>query len=106
MIPLPPRWQEHVRTAVLHVLSLAAFVRTSTRGSVAANGTPERQRAAEAERLDAEVAMLREELRIKDSRMREVDPQRRPHYPPADRLAILELRGMLDKRERSRVHGG
>jgi len=33
---------------------------------------------------------LREELRIKDARMTQVCPQRRPHYPPAERMAILE----------------
>src|SRR5262249_3941262 len=34
----------------------------------------------------------REELRIKDSRMVRIPPQRRPRYPPVERLAIVELR--------------
>jgi len=38
------------------------------------------------------VALLAEELRIKDTRMQRIPPQRRPHYPPIERLAILELR--------------
>ena len=33
-----------------------------------------------------------EELRIKDARMKRLSAQRRPHYPPVERLAILELR--------------
>jgi putative transposase len=39
-----------------------------------------------------EIALLAEELRIKDARMAKLDPHRRPHYGGADRLAILELR--------------
>src|SRR6059036_3076300 len=31
-------------------------------------------------------------MRIKDVRMEQIPPQRRPHYPPVERLAILELR--------------
>jgi hypothetical protein len=38
------------------------------------------------------VALLREEIRIKDVRMAQLDPRRRPHYPPTERMAILELR--------------
>src|SRR4029453_17078212 len=33
-----------------------------------------------------------EEIRIKDARMEQIEPHRRPHYPPTHRLAILELR--------------
>ena len=36
--------------------------------------------------------MLREEIRIKDARMELIAAARRPHYPPVERLAILELR--------------
>jgi transposase InsO family protein len=36
--------------------------------------------------------MLREELRIKDARSARIPPAQRPHYPPADRLAILALK--------------
>jgi transposase-like protein len=44
------------------------------------------------DRLHQEVALLKEEIRIKDGRMERLPPQRRPHYPPIERLAILELR--------------
>jgi putative transposase len=47
---------------------------------------------AENDRLRHEVSLLREEVRIKDARMGRVLAQRRPHYPPIERLAILELR--------------
>ena len=36
--------------------------------------------------------MLREELRIHQARMAQLTPHRRPYYPPAERMAILQLR--------------
>src|SRR5262249_17949111 len=45
-----------------------------------------------ADQLQQEVALLREEIRIKDARMARIPPGRRPHYQPVERLAILELR--------------
>ena len=35
---------------------------------------------------------MREEIRIQDMRMAQILPQRRPHYLPHERMAILELR--------------
>jgi len=35
-----------------------------------------------------------EELRIIGSRVKRIDLQRRPHYPPVERIAIMELRAM------------
>jgi putative transposase len=46
----------------------------------------------ENDRLRQEVALLKEEIRIKDARMSRLPAQRRPHYPPIERLAILALR--------------
>jgi hypothetical protein len=58
----------------------------------AANSPLHRVRlAAERDRLDSEVAMLREEIRIKDARMAAMAPHRRPHYPPTERMSILQL---------------
>ena len=42
--------------------------------------------------LTLAVALLEEELRIKDARMARIDPRKRPHYPPSERMAILEFR--------------
>ena len=39
-------------------------------------------------RLRQEIAILIEEARIKDSRMDCIPAQRRPHYPPIERMAI------------------
>jgi putative transposase len=91
-IPLPKQWSKRVRSGVLHAISLAHFSLTFTR-SWAANGFNARIRLkAENDRLRQELALLQEEMRIKDARMLRIPAQRRPHYPPVERLAILELR--------------
>ncbi len=38
------------------------------------------------------MALLTEEIRIKDARMKRIASQRRPHYVPTERMSILELR--------------
>jgi putative transposase len=91
-IPLPKQWPSRVRSGVLHAISLAHFSLTYTR-SWAANSWNARIRLkAENDRLRQELALVQEEMRIKDSRMLRIPAQRRPHYPPTERLAILELR--------------
>jgi hypothetical protein len=91
-IPLPKQWPSRVRSGVLHAISLAHFSLTYTR-SWAANSWNARIRLKqESDRLRQELALLQEEMRIKDSRMLRIPAQRRPHYPPTERLSILELR--------------
>ena len=90
-VPLPPSWPKHAKTAALHVISVAHFVLTHVRGWAVDSPIHRVRLAAERDRLDTEVAMLREEIRIKDTRMATLAPHRRPHYPPAERMAILQL---------------
>lgn len=91
-IPLPKQWSSRVRSGVLHAISLAHYSLTYTR-SWAANSINARIRLKqENDRLQQELALLQEEMRIKDSRMLRIPAQRRPHHPPTERLAILELR--------------
>jgi len=91
-IPLPKQWPSRVRSGVLHAISLAQYSLTYTR-SWAANSWNARIRLKqENDRLRQELALVREEMRIKDSRMLRIPAQRRPHYPPTERLSILELR--------------
>jgi transposase InsO family protein len=67
------------------------LVLTRVRGW-AANSPLQRVRvAAERDQLNTEVAVLREEIRIKDAGMAALVPHRRPHYPPGERIAILPL---------------
>ena len=44
------------------------------------------------DRLSNEIALLREELRIKDARLARIAPAHRPHYSATERLAILVLK--------------
>jgi len=68
-IPLPKDWTGNVRSAVLHVISLAQYATAYTR-SWAANSPNERMRLkTENDRLESEVALLKEEIRIKDARL-------------------------------------
>ncbi len=78
-IPLPRGWPGRVRSAILHVISLAQFALAYTRGW-AANSQVARVRLKGAnDRLRQQVALLTEEIRIKDARMRQIAAQRRPH---------------------------
>lgn len=91
-IPLPKGWSRCVRSAVIHAISLAHFSLTSTRSWAVNNWNARVRLTAENDRLRQELALLQEEMRIKDSRMLRIPAQRRPHYPPTERLSILELR--------------
>jgi putative transposase len=66
----------------------------ATRGWASDSMNPALRRRAEVDRLQQEVRLLREEIRIKDARMGHIEAQKRPHYPPTERLAILELRAV------------
>jgi predicted RNA polymerase sigma factor len=91
-IPLPKSWDTHVKSAILHIIALGQYALTYSR-SWAADSSNQRVRLkAECDRLEQEVALRGEELRIKGVRMAQIDPQRRPHYPATERMAILELR--------------
>jgi len=91
-VPVPRGWPGRVRSAVVHAISLATASMTSARGWAADSWNPRVRMKEENVGLRGEIALLREELRLKDARMARIPAQRRPHYPPAERLAILELR--------------
>jgi hypothetical protein len=66
-IPLPSGWARNVRSAVLHVISLAHYAIVAARGW-AANSINARVRlTAENDQLKQETLLLREELRITTS---------------------------------------
>jgi len=91
-IPLPVGWPDCARAAVIHVISLAHYAIACARGWAANSVNVRLRLAAKSDRLNQEVQLLREELRIKDARLAKIDPRRRPYYPPTERMAILELR--------------
>ena len=89
----PPRgWPRRIRSAAVHAVSLAEFALTAALGWAAQSLNPRLRLRAEIERLQQEIQLLREEIRIKNARMQQIEAQKRPHYPPTARLAILELR--------------
>ncbi len=89
---LPKSWPRHVKSAVLHTISLAHYAIVRARGRAAGSAGSQERFSAEYERLRDECALLREEMRIKDLRMAQIPPHKRPRYRPGERMAILELR--------------
>ncbi|RPI61084.1 MAG: transposase, partial [Planctomycetaceae bacterium] len=89
---LPKGWPVCVKSSVLTVIALAHYAITYARGWAANSLNARVRQAAEIDQLRSEIAMLHEELRIKDARMAAIMPHRRPHYAPQHRMAILELK--------------
>ena len=84
-LPLPKGWSQTVRHAVLNVVGIVRIAMLVGREFLIQNGDV---LEAHVHRLETEVALLREELRIIGSRVKRIDPQRRPQYPdcPRNRL--------------------
>ena len=89
---LPKNWPHGVKTAVLHVISLAHAAIVHARGILVSSPEARTRRLSDLDGLAEEISLLEEELRIKDARLALIDAHRRPHYRPVDRMAILELR--------------
>ncbi|MFC1452629.1 transposase [Verrucomicrobiota bacterium] len=91
-IPLPKDWPQAVKTAVIHSISLAHAAIIWTR-SWAVNSPMARVRlAGQLDQTKSEISLPKEEIRIKDARMRKIQARHRPFYPATERMAILELR--------------
>ncbi len=75
---LPKDWPRRVRSAAIHAVSLANVVFSVTRGRAENHFNARVRLQAENDRLRSEIALLREELRIKDARIERIPPQRRP----------------------------
>ena len=89
---LPQFWPSKVRSEMLHVVSLVQYAVISTRSWTADSSNARVRLQAERDRFQQEAALLRDEIRIKDARMKSLSPSRRPYYPPTERLDILEFR--------------
>jgi hypothetical protein len=88
-VRLPKDWPKHVRAAILQVIALAQFALVHTR-SLAANSLLPRVRLKSAlDEAEAEIALLKEEVRIKDARLAKIDARRAACDPPAPRRAPL-----------------
>ena len=82
-IPVPKGWPASVKSAVLHVIALAQFTMTYARGWAGDSVNIRVRLKAELNQANQDNALLREEMRIKDARMTQLDPHHRPHYPPS-----------------------
>ena len=86
-VPLPHGWTDHVRSSLLHAIALA-----SAALSVARSRKMTRDLRADLERAAQEIALLKEELAVKDARWSRLSPRLRPHYTPVERMRILQLK--------------
>ena len=89
---LPRQWPRFVKSAVVHTIALAKYVAVHTRSWAGDHRKARVRLAAMVEELEAVVAEQREQIRILNARMERIPPPRRTQYPPAERMAILELR--------------
>ena len=91
-IDLPKGWQGCVKSAVLHAIALAHYAIVYVRAWAADSINARMRLASENDRLHEACALLREELRINDTRIAQIAPRCRPHYGLHERMTILELR--------------
>jgi len=89
---LPKAWPANVKMAVLYAIALAHTAIVHARSMALSNTDARTRRAGDLQGALDGIAMLEEELRIKDGRMAMIDAHRRPYYRPIERMAILELR--------------
>ena len=91
-LPLPKGWNKRVKSSLLHAISLAATAWTVARCRTAKSRWRTQRLQAEFDRAFSEVALLKEELGIKDARWSRLPSRRRPRYTPIDRIRILQLK--------------
>jgi len=91
-LPVPRQWPKHIKSAFLHTISLASAVFSNTCALAEKRKSNHTRFKAELAQTYQEIALLREELDIKDNRFMKVSPFKRPRYSPIQRLQILKVR--------------
>ncbi len=76
---LPRGWKDRVRSSVLHILALSHYTFTALLARAANSKNHQVRLQAQIDHLNHEIALLQEELRIKDAQMERVAAHRRPH---------------------------
>jgi putative transposase len=89
---MPIGWTKRVRSALLHAISLAATALAIARGQATTSRRKYHRLQADLEQASTEIALLREELDIKDARWSWLSSRRRPHYTPIERMRILQVK--------------
>ncbi len=89
-IPLPRGWSRRAKSAILHILALSHYTFTAMLARAANQRNRRARLQAEIERLSHEIALLQEELRIKDGRpLRRKSTARVDHRPQVSRFESL-----------------
>ncbi len=78
-IPIPRGWRRHTKSAIVQILALSHFTFTAMVARAANQRGRRNRQLAEIDRLSHQLALLQEELRIKNARMARVPPHRPPH---------------------------
>jgi transposase-like protein len=89
---LPRGWSRYIKTSLLHAIALAATALTGAWGRTAAGRSSISRLEVKLDRANTEIAILREELAIKDARWSRLPSRRRPYYSPVERLRVLQLK--------------
>jgi hypothetical protein len=91
-IRAPNEWPDCVKAALVHVASMAHWAIVYTKSWCANSPIARVRMAGRLDEAKQEVSLLGEEIRIKNARMAKIPAKNRPHYPPTERMAILELK--------------
>jgi transposase InsO family protein len=91
---LPRRWTQSVKAALIQAMSLAHYTLVYSRSRAAQGSNCRLRLSTKTDQLIQEIALLRQEIRLKDARLARIPAAERPHYQPTERLAILELRAV------------
>jgi len=89
-LPIPRQWPKQVKSAFLHAVSIASAAFTCAVGLAANRKDKVKQVTAELSQAYREIALLKEEMELKDQRFQRLPPHRRPYYRPTERMQILE----------------
>lgn len=89
---LPAGWPQFVKSAMLHILSLAQYAATYARRWAADRRNARRRLRAQDNQLRQLVGLLKEEFRILGDRLRRIPPSKGPYYLPTEHMSIFELR--------------
>jgi hypothetical protein len=91
-IPIPRQWSRQVKSAFLHAISVASTAFTCACGLAAKSKDRMKRLQAELAQTYREIALLNEEMQIKDDRFQRLSSHRRPYYRPIQRMLILQLK--------------
>lgn len=91
-ISQPRSWHQHIKSAFIHTIALAAGAISVASGKSATRRSKLARLQARLNKANHEIALLKEEMRIKDFRFSRISPHRRPHYRPTEWMQILKLK--------------